>query len=77
MKRPKRKDAVDRMYDSFVVKDLTREEFRKEYLKLMNPAGLNRDLRQMVKDRQGVQTATVLAGEKKREIDNAVVGRRV
>lgn len=77
LRRKRRKDAIDRLYDSFVVKDLTREGFRQEYLKLMDPDGLNKDLRRMIKDRQGVETVNVLAGEKKREIDDAVVRSRI
>jgi len=75
--RSKRKDKIDRLYDSFTVKDLSRAEFRKQYTALMNPAGLRRDLRRMVMDRQGVQTVNVLAGERKKEIDEAMKVRQV
>ena len=71
-RRRKRKDAVDRLYDSFAVKDLTREEFRREYLELTNPVELNRDLRRMIMDRRAIQTVNILAGEQKEKIDSAV-----
>lgn len=70
--RRKRKDRIDRLYDSFAVRDLTREEFRKEYLRLMNPSGLNRDLRRMVMDRQTKRTLDFVAKERKKKIDEMV-----
>jgi hypothetical protein len=55
-----------------VIKDMTRKEFRKEYLRLTNQTGINRDLHQMVKERQTYGIMKQLAGEKKREIDNGI-----
>lgn len=72
--RTKRKDAVDRLYDGFVVKDLSRKEFRKQYFALMDPDGLRRDLVGVVKTRQTKRTLDFMAGERKRKINEAIVG---
>jgi hypothetical protein len=73
MRRKRRKDNIDRLYDSFLIKDMTRKEFRKEYLRLTNQTGINQDLRKMVKERQTYGIVKQLAGEKKQEIDKAIM----
>lgn len=72
MRKRRREDNIDRLYNSFVVKDLSRREFRKEYLRLTCQTGINADLAGMVMDRQAVRTVNVIAKEKKQEIDDAV-----
>ena len=52
----RRKDAIDRLYDSFVTKDMTREAFRAAYLRLTNPNRLRKDLDRIVRRNQVQQT---------------------
>ena len=40
-------DHIDELYDSLAVKDLTRRKFRREYLRVMDPAKAQRDLTRM------------------------------
>ena len=71
-RKRRKKDALDRLYDSFLIKDLSRREFRKQYLALTNQTGINRDLRAAVKNRQAVHTMGLLAKERKLEIDRSL-----
>ena len=74
MKKKKRKpDAIDRLYDSFTTKDMTRLEFRKRYLAATNPRKLQEDLGKGVKYRQTEQTQRLVAQHQRQKIDNAVL----
>jgi hypothetical protein len=40
----RKKDGVDKLFDSIKVKDMTRAEFRRRYIAATNPATMRHDL---------------------------------
>ena len=43
-----KEDYIDQLYSSFPLKDMTRREFRTQYVRLMDLRGVRRDLAGMV-----------------------------
>ena len=43
-----KRDYLDQLYDSFEVKNMTRQAFRTAYVRAMDPKGIRRDLIGMV-----------------------------
>ena len=64
----KRADYIDRMYNSFAVKDIPRTEFRRRLLAATDPKKVQDDLRVMRGLIRQKQTAKI----KQREIDEAM-----
>ena len=58
------KDEVDRLYDSFRTKNMSREEFRKRYMAATDPRRASRDLQAMVLDVQDRRTRAFCAQQK-------------
>ena len=62
----RRHDGIDKLYDGFAVKDLTRREFRRQYLALVNPKTAQRDLAR-------VQNALGVEAIQRRRIDARIL----
>jgi hypothetical protein len=52
----RRKDAIDKLYDGFAKKDMTREEFRAAYMHLTSPRALRQDLSDIIHRKHEEQT---------------------
>jgi len=64
-KGPKKKDYIDRLFDSFTVKDMPRAEFRRRFKAAIDPERLKADMVDIRRRKRGL-------AETKREIDNAM-----
>ncbi len=67
--RKKRFDRIEKLYNSFVTKDMTLEEFRRAYAKETSPTTARRELSQMVDSLDKQRTQGLVAAYQKKEID--------
>ncbi len=67
--KKKRFDHIEKLYNSFTVKDMTLEEFRRAYAEETSPVKARRELSQMVGSLDKQRTQGLVAAYQKKEID--------
>ena len=78
-KRDKRSGKKERfsvarkLYDSFTVKDMPFEEFKKAYERETSPRRMQRELKELVRYRGHQRTQGLVAAHQKKEIDARLV----
>ena len=71
--KKERYDEVVRLYNSFAVKDMTLDEFRKAYERETSPVRLRNELKELVRFRGHQRTRRLLAEHQKQTIDKKVL----
>lgn len=58
-----------KLYDSFITKDMTFEEFERAYKHETSPVNARRELKEMIRYRGHQRTQRLLAAQSKKQID--------
>ena len=73
IKKNKKSDHIERLYNSFAVKDMPLKEFKRRYLAATNPTKLQKDLGKVIAHRQMTQTQKLVEQHQKKIIDARLV----
>ena len=70
--KKERYDVVTKLYNSFTIKDMTLDEFRKAYLAETSPTTMRNELKELVRYRSHQRTQGLVAAHQKKEIDTVL-----
>lgn len=73
IKKNKSRDHVEKLWNSFKMKDMPLKEFKRRYSAATNPKKLQQDLHKVVAHRQLTQTQKLVAQHQKKAIDARLV----